>query len=731
MSKALYIAEKPSVAQEFAKALKINGQRRDGYLESQDSVVTWCVGHLVTMSYPEKYDIKYKRWSLDTLPFLPREFKYEVIPGVQKQFEIVKGLLNREDVDTIYVCTDSGREGEYIYRLVAQMAGVHGKKEKRVWIDSQTEEEIMRGIREAKDLSAYDNLSASAYLRAKEDYLMGINFSRILTLRYGNSVSNYLNTKYQAISVGRVMTCVLGMVVRREREIRAFVKTPFYRVLSSIALEGENFEGEWRAVEGSRYFQTPYLYKENGFKEKAYAEKLIQELSVSQPLQCTVEKIERKKENRNPPLLFNLAELQNVCSKLFKISPDETLKIVQELYEKKLVTYPRTDARVLSTAAAKEIYKNISGLRNYEHTAEIAQHIIEQGNYKNLAKTRYVNDKQITDHYAIVPTGQGLNALRSVSLTAQRVYETIVRRFVCIFYPPAVYQKISLVTKIQNESFFSSFKVLLDEGYLKVATNSFAKRKAADAMSSVNRAGAADSEGSEEEDPDTGKNGGNKADDSAEDMACDTRLLAALQNLKKGDILSVDSLSIKEGETSPPKRYNSGSMILAMENAGQLIEDEELRAQIKSCGIGTSATRAEILKKLCNIKYLALNKKTQVITPTLLGEMIFDVVNCSIRQLLNPELTASWEKGLNYVAEGSITEQEYMDKLEHFVRLRTRQVEDSNIQPYLRQFFDAAAVNYKDSSEKNSVKTTGRATSAAGRSRTCRKPSASKSSVHL
>ena len=726
MSKALYIAEKPSVAQEFAKALKINGQRRDGYLESQDSVVTWCVGHLVTMSYPEKYDIKYKRWSLDTLPFLPREFKYEVIPGVQKQFEIVKGLLNREDVDTIYVCTDSGREGEYIYRLVAQMAGVHGKKEKRVWIDSQTEEEIMRGIREAKDLSAYDNLSASAYLRAKEDYLMGINFSRILTLRYGNSVSNYLNTKYQAISVGRVMTCVLGMVVRREREIRAFVKTPFYRVLSSIALEGENFEGEWRAVEGSRYFQTPYLYKENGFKEKAYAEKLIQELLVSQPLQCTVEKIERKKENRNPLLLFNLAELQNVCSKLFKISPDETLKIVQELYEKKLVTYPRTDARVLSTAAAKEIYKNISGLRNYEHTAEIAQHIIEQGNYKNLAKTRYVNDKQITDHYAIVPTGQGLNALRSVSLTAQRVYETIVRRFVCIFYPPAVYQKISLVTKIQNESFFSSFKVLLDEGYLKVATNSFAKRKAADAMSGGNRAGAAGNEGSEEEDPDTGKNGGNKADDSAEDMACDTRLLAALQNLKKGDILSVDSLSIKEGETSPPKRYNSGSMILAMENAGQLIEDEELRAQIKSCGIGTSATRAEILKKLCNIKYLALNKKTQVITPTLLGEMIFDVVNCSIRQLLNPELTASWEKGLNYVAEGSITEQEYMDKLEHFVRLRTRQVEDSNIQPYLRQFFDAAAVNYKDSSEKNSAKTTGRSTSATGRSRTCRKPSASK-----
>ncbi len=718
MSKALYIAEKPSVAQEFAKALKINGQRRDGYLESQDSVVTWCVGHLVTMSYPEKYDIKYKRWSLDTLPFLPREFKYEVIPGVQKQFEIVKGLLNREDVDTIYVCTDSGREGEYIYRLVAQMAGVHGKKEKRVWIDSQTEEEIMRGIREAKDLSSYDNLSASAYLRAKEDYLMGINFSRVLTLRYGNSVSNYLNTKYQAISVGRVMTCVLGMVVRREREIRAFVKTPFYRVLSSIALKGENFEGEWRAVEGSRYFQTPYLYKENGFKEKAYAEKLIQELSVNQPLQCTVDKVERKKENKNPPLLFNLAELQNVCSKLFKISPDETLKIVQELYEKKLVTYPRTDARVLSTAAAKEIYKNISGLRNYEHTAEIAQHIIEQGNYKNLAKTRYVNDKQITDHYAIVPTGQGLNALKSVSLTAQRVYETIVRRFVCIFYPPAVYQKVSLVTKIQNESFFSSFKVLLDEGYLKVATNSFAKRKAADAMSGGNRTGAAGNNGIDDADSDNGKNG---SDDSSEDMACDSRLLAALQNLKKGDILSVDGLSIKEGETSPPKRYNSGSMILAMENAGQLIEDEELRAQIKSCGIGTSATRAEILKKLVNIKYLSLNKKTQVITPTLLGEMIFDVVNCSIRQLLNSELTASWEKGLNYVAEGSITEQEYMDKLEHFIRIRTKQVEESNFQPYLRQFFDAAAVNYKDSTAKTGTKTAGRTTAGTSRSRTYRK----------
>ena len=670
MAKALYIAEKPSVAQEFAKALHINGQRRDGYLESETSVVTWCVGHLVTMSYPEKYDIKYKRWSLDTLPFLPREFMYEVIPGVEKQFNIVKGLLNRQDVDTIYVCTDSGREGEYIYRLVAQMAGVKDKKQKRVWIDSQTEEEILRGIREAKDISEYDNLAASAYLRAKEDYLMGINFSRVLTLRYGNSVSNYLGSKYQAISVGRVMTCVLGMVVRREREIRAFVKTPIYRVVNSIALEGESFDGEWRAVEGSRYFQSPALYKENGFKKKEDAEKLISELGVTQPLTCTVDKIERKKENKNPPLLFNLAELQNVCSKLFKISPDETLSIVQELYEKKLVTYPRTDARVLSTAVAKEIYKNISGLKNYAPAADAAREALEMGTYKSIAKTRYTNDKQITDHYAIIPTGQGLSALGSLSLTAQRVYETIVRRFLCIFYPPAVYQKVSLVTKMENESFFSSFKVLVSEGYLRIAANSFARKK------------AVEGEKTQEADGET-------------EISCDEALLNALQRLKKGDILSSNGLGIKEGETSPPKRYNSGSMILAMENAGQLIEDEELRAQIKGSGIGTSATRAEILKKLFHIKYLSLNKKTQVITPTLLGEMIYDVVNCSIRQLLNPELTASWEKGLTYVAEGSITEQEYMDKLEHFVRIRTNQVEASNYQYALRQFFDAAAQYYK------------------------------------
>ena len=685
MAKSLYIAEKPSVAQEFARVLHIGGTRRDGYLESDDSVVTWCVGHLVTMSYPEKYDIKYKKWSFDTLPFLPEEFLYEVIPDVSRQFDIVKGLLNRPDVDTIYVCTDSGREGEYIYRLVAQMAGVKNKTQKRVWIDSQTEEEILRGIREAKDISEYDNLSASAYLRAKEDYLMGINFSRALSLKYGYNVSSYLGSRYQAISVGRVMTCVLGMVVRREREIRTFVKTPFYRVISSIALAGEHFDGEWRAVEGSRYFGSPLLYKENGFRKKEDAEKLIRELSGNPPLTCRVEKIEKKKENKNPPLLFNLAELQNVCSKLFKISPDETLKIVQELYEKKLVTYPRTDAHVLSTAVAKEIHKNLGGLKNYSVAGDIAADILDKGTYKNLAKTRYVNDKQITDHYAIIPTGQGLGALAGLAGTKSKVYETIVRRFLSIFYPPAVYQKISLVTRMKHapedinagetseETFFSSFRVLLDEGYLKVAHLSFISRKSEDK----------EQKGSSQEE---------------EEVSCDTALLSALQKLKKNDILPVDDLSIREGETSPPKRYNSGTMILAMENAGQLIEDEELRAQIKGAGIGTSATRAEILSKLFKIQYLNLNKKTQIITPTLLGEMVYDVVDLSIRQLLNPDLTASWEKGLNYVAEGTITQKEYMEKLEKFVRVRTDQVQRSGNQTALRHLFDEAASNYKTKS---------------------------------
>ena len=708
MGKSVYIAEKPSVAQEFAKALKLNTKRRDGYLESDEAIVTWCVGHLVTMSYPEEYDPALKRWNLQTLPFIPEEFKYEVIPSVAKQFQIVSGILNREDVDTIYVCTDSGREGEYIYRLVEQEAHVEGKKRRRVWIDSQTEEEILRGIREAKDLSEYDNPGASAYLRAKEDYLMGINFSRLLTLKYGNSISNFLQTKYSVVSVGRVMTCVLGMVVRREREIRDFVKTPFYRVLSTIDAQGHTFEGEWRAVKGSRYFESYDLYKENGFKERKKAEELIQylqtpddesvnvaaEMQEQSGLNCRIESIEKKKEKKNPPLLYNLAELQNDCSKRFKISPDETLRIVQELYEKKLVTYPRTDARVLSTAVAKEITRNLNGLSKYPMAAPYMQDILNFGSYKTLAKTRYVNDKQITDHYAIIPTGQGLNALSTVSSTAKGVYDLIVRRFLSIFYPPAVYQKVAIVTKIKEESFFSSFKVLAEEGYLKVA--GMPKKKAS--QTATKDSGNGNSENNNNDTND-------EAGSDSSDQSLDTGLFEVIKSLKKGAVLQVRALDIKEGETSPPKRYNSGSMILAMENAGQLIEDEELRAQIKGSGIGTSATRAEILKKLVNIKYLALNKKTQVITPTLQGEMIYDVVDHCSRSLLNPELTASWEKGLNYVAEGSITSDEYMRKLDHFITSRTVGVKGLNNQYQLRACYEKAAGFYPS---VNSNKTTGR-----------------------
>ena len=681
MGKSLYIAEKPSVAQEFAKALNIFAKRKDGYLESEEAVVTWCVGHLVTMSYPEEYDPSLKRWSLETLPFIPQEFKYEVIPGVAKQYRIVAGLLNRADVDTIYVCTDSGREGEYIYRLVEQQAQVTGKKRLRVWIDSQTEEEILRGIREAKDLSEYDNLSASAYLRAKEDYLMGINFSRLLTLKYGNSISSYLNTKYSVISVGRVMTCVLGMVVRREREIREFVETPFYRVLSAIGESGQTFEGEWRAVKGSRYFESFDLYKENGFKEKDKAEALIQYLKENnEPLTCQITSIEKKKEKKNPPLLYNLAELQNECSKRFKISPDETLRIVQELYEKKLVTYPRTDARVLSTAVAKEIHKNLNGLMKYDVAVPYLKEIVSFGSHKGLEKTRYVNDKQITDHYAIIPTGQGMGALNGLSHLSKQVYEVIVRRFLSIFYPPAVYQKVAIVTKIKEESFFSSFKVLAEEGYLKVAGNP-AKKKA--------KTNNADS-------PDDGQNDGQ--------MEADVNFFEKIKTLKKGMSLPVQALDIKEGKTSPPKRYNSGSLILAMENAGQLIEDEELRAQIKGSGIGTSATRGEILKKLFNIKYLSLNKKTQIVTPSMLGEMVYDVVQNSIRSLLNPELTASWEKGLNYVAEGDITSEEYMQKLDHFIVSRTEGVRGLRNQSQLRNCYDKIAQFYKKTNKGRRVK---------------------------
>lgn len=685
MGKSLYIAEKPSVAKEFANALKISARRSDGYMESAEAVVTWCVGHLVTMSYPEAYDPKYKRWSLTTLPFIPKEFKYQVIPSVEKQFKIVSGLLNRDDVDTIYICTDSGREGEYIYRLVDQMAGVKGKTRKRVWIDSQTEEEILRGIREAKDWETYDNLAASAYLRAKEDYLMGINFSRLLTLKYGPTISSYMKTDRTVLSVGRVMTCVLGMVVRREREVREFVKTPFYRVIGNFESQGMNFDGEWRSVEGSRYFQSPYLYKENGFKEREKAEELVALLQQEDPLAGTLTKIERKKETKNPPLLYNLAELQNDCSKMFKISPDETLRVVQELYEKKLVTYPRTDARVLSTAVAKEIYKNIGGLKGFEPVGAFAAEVMEQGSYKNLSQTRYVNDKQITDHYAIIPTGQ-VGTLRSLPSLSLKIYEVIARRFLSIFYPPAIYQKYSLELAVGQEHFFASFRVMAEQGYLKVAdVSAFKKRGGA--------AGTTEKEADKANDADGEKEA--KENDEEVKNLDNPEFVAMLGTLKKGMVLPIASLTIKEGETSPPKRYSSGSMILAMENAGQLIEDEDLRAQIKGSGIGTSATRAEILKKLVNINYLNLNGKTQIITPTLLGELIFDVVNASIRQLLNAELTASWEKGLTYVSDGSITSDEYMQKLDQFVAGRTYQVLKLNNQYQLRECFEQVGQYYK------------------------------------
>ena len=659
MGKSVYIAEKPSVAQEFAKALHTDFKRKDGYLEADNHIVTWCVGHLVTMSYPDAYDEKLKRWSFDTLPFIPQTFKYEVIPAVQKQFDIVKGILNRADVDTIYVCTDSGREGEYIYRLVRQEAKVKDKQERRVWIDSQTEEEILKGINTAKDISEYDNLSDAAYLRAKEDYLMGINFSRVLTLKYGRNIANYLHLDRAVVSVGRVMTCVLGMVVRREREIRSFVKTPFYRVIGTADINDHTFDAEWRVCEASRYYNTPYLYKDK-------ARELVDILSEPLPAEGVVKEASRKKETKNPPLLYNLAEIQNECSKLFKISPDQTLNIIQELYEKKLVTYPRTDARVLSTAVCKEIYKNIGGLRNYAPAREYAQQILDSNMYKGIEKTRYCNDKAITDHYAIIPTGQGFGSLSSLSSTAQKTYEIIVRRFLSIFYPAAIYQKVSITSVVKDEQLYATFKVLVDEGYLKVAKNSFGKNKMAD----------------------TDKN-------QDEQENADTSLIESLKSLKKGSPISFKEFNIKEGETSPPKRYNSGSIILAMENAGQLIEDEELRAQIKGSGIGTSATRAEILKKLNSNQYIFTNTKTQIITPTLLGEIIYDVVDNSIKQLLNPELTASWEKGLTYVAEGSITADEYMQKLSGFVGRRTLAVKDLRNQAQLVTLFNETAKNYK------------------------------------
>ena len=657
--KKLFIAEKPSVATEFAKALKVPTGRKNGYLEGDDIIVTWCVGHLVTMSYPEKYDERLKRWSLDTLPFLPKEFKYEIIDGVKNQFTIVSNLLNREDVDTIYICTDSGREGEYIYRLVDMMANVQGKIRKRVWIDSQTEDEILRGIREAKDWSEYDNLSAAAFLRAKEDYLMGINFSRILTLKYSRNVASFLKLDRAVLSVGRVMTCVVGMVVNREREIRNFVKTPFFKVLGKFENQGISIDGEWKVNEKSKYFNSPILYKDNGFREKIYAEELIshiEKIADENNREAVVVSNEKKKETKNPPLLFNLAEIQNECSKRFKISPDETLKIIQELYEKKLVTYPRTDARVLSSAVAKEIDKNIKGLCKFSALADFANNILEKGAYKNISKTKYVNDSQITDHYAIIPTGFGnMNSLGRLQML---IYELICRRFLAIFYPPAIYQKFAIKFGIGDEIFVTNTKVCIERGFL-------------DVLSPLKEEGDDDGDSQNPE------------------------YINMISSLRKGSKLRLDSLSIKEGETVPPKRYSSGSIILAMENAGQLIEDEDLRSQIKGSGIGTSATRADILKKLFAIKYLALNKKTQIITPTLFGEIVYEVVNCSISQLLNPELTASWEKGLTMVSNGDISSQEYMTKLERFVGIRCLNVKQLNNQYSLNAVFEKISKEYK------------------------------------
>ena len=677
MSKRVFIAEKPSVAREFAGSLDLRFTSRDGYMEAENTIVTWCVGHLVTMCYPDAYDPKYKKWSLSTIPFIPDVYKYQVIDGVKKQFGIVKKILTDKDVDTIYVCTDSGREGEYIYRLVAQEAGVTGKRQLRVWIDSQTKEEILRGIREAKDISEYDHLGAAAYLRAKEDYLMGINFSRALTLKYSDEISRMMGTNHSVIAVGRVMTCVLGMVVTREREIRDFVKTPFYRIVGSFrplnADTDDTFWAEWHAVEGSRYYGTPALYKENGFKDRKDAQALIEYLKeASDSGDCTIVSVTRKKEKKNPPLLYNLAELQNDCSRFFKISPDQTLKAAQELYEKKLTTYPRTDARVLSTAVAKEIGKNLKGLSAMPMYRPYLVKILESGSYKKIGNTRYTNDKAITDHYAIIPTGQGLNALPSVSETTAKVYELICRRFLAVFYPPAIFDKISLEIRLGTEMFTASFKTCVQKGYLEVMEYSF-------------RTGKGNEETREQEE----KKG------AEEEGAQNAGMPAYIPALKKGDPMQCRDLEIREGETKPPKRYNSGSMILAMENAGQLIEEEELREQIRGSGIGTSATRAEILKKLFGNQYLKLNSKTQIITPTLLGEMIYDTVYCSIRSLLNPKLTASWELGLTRVAEGTVTEAEYLEKLNGFVTRNTDHVKNSSYGGALRGMFERDRQFYK------------------------------------
>ncbi len=633
MGKSLFIAEKPSVAKEFAKILKVNSSLRDGYIENEQYVITWCVGHLVTMSYPEVYDENLKRWSLDTLPFLPTEYKYEVISNVQKQFDTVKNLLTRDDVDTIYVCTDSGREGEYIYRLVDSMANVKGKNKKRVWIDSQTEEEILRGIKEAKDLSEYDALADSAYLRAKEDYLIGINFSRLLSLLYSKGVAVFSKEERVVIAIGRVMTCVLGMVVDREREIRNFVKTNFYKL--NCNLEG-NVVGEWKAVEGTSYFASPLLYNETGFKKKEEAENLASLLRENE--KAIVSEIKKKQQKENAPLLFNLAELQNECSKRFKISPAETLNVVQTLYEKKLVTYPRTDARVLSTAIAKEIKKNLNGLAvkcPEENIRKFTSNIAERKYSTDLTKSKYVDDSKITDHYAIIPTGQGYENYASLKELEKSIYNVITLRFLAIFYPPAVFNKIALTLKIGDEYFFANTKTCKEVGYLEVAKANY------------------DSENKEE----------------------------SLENLKKGQELKIENIEVKEGETTPPSRYTTGTMILAMENAGKLIEDEELRAQIKGAGIGTSATRAEIIKKLERNSYIICNSKTQVITPSFKGELIYETVKDAMPDMLNPELTASWEKGLSMVANKEIKAEIFMEKLENYIKSKTKKAIEKR--PYI------------------------------------------------
>lgn len=682
MPKNLFIAEKKSVGVQFAQALKIqDSSERKGYLESDDCVVTWCRGHLVSMCYPEEYDPNLKRWRYDTIPFIPKEYKYRVIDDAKKEFDIVNGLMHRADIGCIYVCTDSGREGEYIYRLVEQMSGITGIPRKRVWIDSQTDEEILRGIREAKDLSEYDNLSDSAYLRAKEDYLMGINFSRALTLKFQNPIKDFLHSDKATVSVGRVMTCVLGIVVDREREIRNFVKTPFYRVFASLLLGDFSFDAEWKSTEGSRYFESPLLYKENGFKASEDAQALIDALIPEDGTGAalTVLSVNNKKETKNPPLLFNLAELQNECSRIFKISPADTLKIAQELYDKKLTTYPRTDARVLSTAVAKEIDKNLSGLSKGRLLPEYAAGILSHGSHKGLEKTKYVNDKQITDHYAIIPTGQ-TGAVSGLSSLSAGVYELIVRRFLSIFMKSAVYQKTAISLKCETETFFASFKVLTEQGYLSV----------------IGLPGKKD----EPKGPDDSKTGS----EDGEDKNVDESTLELLKKLKKGDVLEVKEFSIKEGETTPPKRYNSGALILTMENAGQFIEDEELRAQIKGSGIGTSATRADILEKLVRNRYLNLNPKTQIYTPTLLGEVIYEVVAVSIKPLLSPDMTASWEKGLSGVAEGTISPEEYMNKLAAFVGKHTENVKKADSGAgYFRQRFSYVEQFYKKKTREQTV----------------------------